>query len=273
MPFQKLCGSDPLLDFIRKTYDAIPLRVPDKRVEPLCLFTTVSKRVRLIGTLSQLHRADWVSPPVLSAEIAALSRQSTNALSWSILTDLLGPLLKQMVSGTQMDITASLRGSRARNDRVRLVLGGTKRLFVDPLVCAAELQNHPVKLPKLLDEGVGNSDSKPLYITDAILTAKQITISDDDDSSGEFAVKLESDLAGKVAPELLARRKAGLTITARERFPFAFTCLKLLVNEHREVTGLMVHGSPQFLGATEAATIPVSHSVLGDPDQLVFFDD
>jgi hypothetical protein len=35
MALHSLCGSDPLLEFKRKTYDAIPLRVPDKRVQRL----------------------------------------------------------------------------------------------------------------------------------------------------------------------------------------------------------------------------------------------
>jgi hypothetical protein len=274
MAFHTLCGSDPFLDFIRNTYDAIPLRVPDKRIQPLSLFLTIGKRVRIVGDLAQLQPAEWVAPPFHSADLAAVSHQSTNSLSWSVVTDLLGPILTQMLTAAQIDITASLRAARARNDRVRLVLGGTKRSFVDPIVCALALQNSPVKLPQIFGSEIGDSSSKPLYITDSILTAKHISISSDDDANGEFAAKLESDLVGKLSPKAMLRRKSGLTITANEPFPFAFTCLQLTVNETHEVNGVQVHGSSKFLGATEAgAMTPPSHSILGEPDQMVRFDD
>jgi hypothetical protein len=136
------------------------------------------------------------------------------------------------------------------------------------------IENTPVRLPQLFDSEIGNNGSKPLYMADSVLTAKHISISSDNDSSGEFAAKLESDLVGKLSPKAMMKRKSGLTITANEPFPFAFTCLQLSVNDAHEVFGVQLHGNQRYLGATEAgAMVPPSHSILGEADQLMRFDD
>jgi hypothetical protein len=274
MALHKLCGSDPLLEFIRETYDAIPLRVPDQRVIPLALFTRTEKRMRYVGHVSQLRAKGWAPPPEQSADLAKMSYQSTNSLAWTAVTNLIGPLLSQMLSAAQVDVEASLCASRARKDGIRLVLGGAKRLYVDPISCALEFEQNPLVLPRSLDESRDSNVPPFLYVVDSILTAKQISINSDDDSRGEFSEKLEADLVGKLSSSSIMRRKSGLTITASERFPFAFTCLQLSLNQAREVTGLATAGSIKYLGATAAgAMILPSHSSFGESNQLVSFDD
>jgi hypothetical protein len=83
MGFWGMCESDPLMDFIRSTYDAIPLKLPDPRVKVLSLFTVVEKRVRYLGDLADLAPpAGLTLPHVDENDIPDISKKSSRSLSW-----------------------------------------------------------------------------------------------------------------------------------------------------------------------------------------------
>ncbi|MDH5669813.1 MAG: hypothetical protein OEY86_17580, partial [Nitrospira sp.] len=112
MAFTSLCSSDPLLDFIRSTYGAIPLRVPDQRFQPLALFGVQSRRARYLGTLTEIAESKaWLPPRLTSNELAQVSAVSSNDIGWDAATEILGPFISSTLGIDVSPVKAGLSGA------------------------------------------------------------------------------------------------------------------------------------------------------------------
>src|SRR4051812_29199872 len=127
MAFKSICASDPLLDFIRSTYGAVPLRVPDQRFQPLALFSVQARRARYLGTLAELARdAAWLAPRTTSNDLGEVSTIASSDIGWSAAADLLGPFISSTLGIDAAPIKAGLNGASKDTDGVRVVIGSSK---------------------------------------------------------------------------------------------------------------------------------------------------
>jgi len=95
------------------------------------------------------------------------------------------------------NLPLALEGSRDRNAKARINQTHSKRISVQPLAFAAESITGPsAKSPKELKFDPGSDDVYPLLIVDSLLSAKEITLTMDGDSSAEVRVQLEEEFAG-----------------------------------------------------------------------------
>lgn len=275
MGFWSVCESDPLMEFIRNTYDAIPLKLPDPRVKVLSLFTVVEKRIRYLGDLADLTPSTGRTLPRADEnDIPDISKKSSRSLSWEVALDLLGPFLANLLALTQVDVEASFKSAQKGSDGLRLLLARAKRSFIHPIACASIFERDTIRLPAGLDSELGIDKSKPLYIIDSILSAREITLMLEGSNATDDAVKVETGLVGKVSAENVLRRKSELSITGTRRATFAFTCLKLNVDSSKLITGLEITSKLPRLGATGVnPALTGEHAVLGTPNELITFDD
>ena len=275
MCFWSMCDSDPLMEFIRSTYDAIPLKLPDPRVKVLSLFTVVEKRVRYLGDLADLMPSEGLTLPRIDEnDIPDISKKSSRSLSWGVALDLLGPFLAKLLALTQVDVETSFKSAQKGSDGLRLTLARAKRSFIHPIACASIFEHNTARLPAGLDSELGIDKSKPLYLIDSILSAREITLMLEGSNATDDAVRIETGLAGKLSAENILRRKSELSITGTKRATFAFTCLKLIVDSSRVITGLEITSKLPRLGATGVTPVlPVVHTSIGAPNELITFDD
>ena len=275
MPFTSICKSDPIMDFLRSTYDAIPMRIPDSRIQVFTIFTAEDKKVRYLGDLKQLPGdTRWSSLRTDETDLPDVSKNTSSRVSLSVLLDLLGPFVSAMTGVPQLNLPVALDGSRHRDVGARITLTRSKRTFVQPLAFAAAFTGSPAKFPKELNLDSGSEQEYPLFIVDSVLSAKEITLTMDGDSSGEIGLRLEEEIAGKTSTDYVIRSKSRLVITGKKRAPFAFTCLQLDTNKKKEITGLRLARKVPRLGATGVQTnAPAEHMGLGGPDELISFDD
>jgi hypothetical protein len=275
MPFTSICKSDPIMDFLRSTYDAIPMRIPDSRIEVFTLFTAEDNKVRYLGDLKHLPgEKRWSSLRTDETDLPDVSKNTSSRVSLSVMLDLLGPFVSAMTGVPLLNLSLAFSGSRHRNIGARITLTRSKRTFVQPLICAAAFAGSPAKLPKELRLDSDSKQEYPLFIVDSVLSAKEITLTMDGDSSGEVGLKLEEEIVGKTSADSVLRSKSRLVITGKKRAPFAFTCLPLDKNKKNEITGVRLGRKVPRLGATAVQTnAPAEHVGLGGPDELLSFDD
>jgi hypothetical protein len=275
VPFTSLCKSDPIMDFLRSTYDAIPMRVPDSRIEVFTIFAAEDKKVRYLGDFKHLPgETRWSSLRTVETELADVSKNTSSTVSLSVLLDLLGPFVSAMTGVPQLNLPLALSGSRHRDIGARITLTRTKRMFIPPITFAAAFNGSPAKLPEELRLTSSSEQEYPLFVVDAVLSAKEITLTMDGDTSEEVGLKLEEEIAGKTSAEYVLRSKSRLVITGKKRAPFAFTCLQLDTNENKEIIGVRPARKVPRLGATGVQTnAPAEHVGLGGPDELLSFDD
>lgn len=274
MGFIGICESDPLLEFIRNTYDAIPLKLPDRRFKPLTLFTIVEKRVRYLGELEDLISVhNWTPPRIDETDVPDISKRSSRMLSVGAALDLLGPFLANLLALTQVDVEASFKSAKKRSDGVRLVLAKAKRSLVRPIACVSIFEKAKIQLPSGLGE-LGSEKKNPLYLIDSILTAREITLMLEGNNATDEAVKIETGLVGKVSADNVFRRQSELSIRSSTRATFAFTCIKLAVGSSGLITGLDVTSKMPRLGATGVSSVStIVHESLGAAHELIEFDE
>jgi hypothetical protein len=267
MGFARLCTSDPVLDFIRDTYDAIPMKMPDARMAPLTLFAHKGGKFLFLGEMRQVA-SSWSSPGIDEVDLPDLSGVISNNLSWSAALSLLPSFVAAALTELSLaETTAALETARQRSRGVRISIARAKRAFVSPLVLAQSVQSASVQLPW----SMGIPEEFSVYVVDSVLTAKEISLSVEGESAIETAMQLETSLAGKVGSDMILRRKAELTITGKVYTPFAFTCLSTSVTNGM-LLSISVSQSRRLRATAVDSITVVPHSIIGGRDELFSMD-
>ncbi len=266
MSFYSICKSDPVLDFIRDTYDATPLKIPDTRIKPLTLFTTVKRRFRYIGPIKDIA-ADkaWKKLRPESQKLSDISKVESRKLSWSIAIDLLSPFLAQSLTPSLTDTMTSLKAFRSTS--VCVSIKGVRRHFIAPSRVANLLKSAPINLRTIDSSGT-------LHLVDSILVARKITLNMNCPSAVEVATKLENALSGKFSTDAILRSQSCVSIAGNKFVPFAFTCFQLQIDESGRASRIEFpsSGGPQIGATPMGVDLPPTHVMLGEPNEFVKID-
>ena len=270
MAFTSLCSSDPLLNFIRSTYGAIPLRVPDQRFQPLALFCVQSRRARYLGTLTEIaENKAWLPPRSTSNDLAHVSSVSSSDVGWAATTEILGPFISSTLGIDVSPVKAGLSGASKDAEAVRIVIGHSRRTMINPFAIAQSITGRSHRLPGNLS--TGNHD---IYIVDCVFVARELTLELVGANSEKAAVSLEAKLVGTAKADQFLRANSKLTITGTNRTPFAFTCLNVEIDDAGFIQQVSVGSDQPRLNATPVSSIPnIPRAVLGNPNELLSFDE
>jgi hypothetical protein len=275
MAFSSLCQSDPLLDFIRATYGAIPLRVPDQRFQPLALFTVQDRRARYLGTLSDLAlHADWSVPRSSDSEVAQISGNTSGQIAWSAAGKLLGPFVSGMLGIEATGADASLKGASSETEGVRVSIGPTRRTMVNPFAIAKSVGRKTHRLPRSIHDDLGKWLAPAFYVVDSVLTARSLTLELIGSNAKDAAAHLEAMLVGEVKASQMLRANSKLTVKGNNRTPFAFTCIRVELDADGFIDTFGLEDSAPRLQATPVGSLAgVQHANLGESHELLAFDD
>ena len=262
MSFYSICKSDPVLDFIRDTYDATPLKIPDTRINPLTLLTNEKRRVRYLGHIKDVAGKAWKELRPVSQKLPDISEVESRKLSWSIAIDLLNPFLAQSLIPTLTDTMTSLKAFRSTS--VCVSINGVRRHFISPIRVAKLLESDPIDLRTINSSG-------PFYLVDSILVARKITLNMNCPSAVEVATKLENALSGKFSTDAILRSQSCVSIAGNKFVPFAFTCFQLQIDESGLASRIEFpsSGGPQIGVAPMGVDLPPTHVMFGEPNEFV----
>src|ERR1700730_14617260 len=265
--FSALCKSgDPLLKFIRDTYGAVPVSLPDNRWNPFAIFTVDRDRVRYLGNVAELAGAGE-PPRVEEVRLPHLTYEKSSEMRWGAAVGLAEPFLAA-TTGVGLDLEASATMERHRETRARVSLGPTSRRFCSALGIASWLERQDMGLPETLG-GLG-----ALYIVDSALYAKELSFSVDGESATKFTLDLEASIVGKVKPDLVLRSNSAVQITGVRAAAFGITCLEVTVDEQGRLRGIRLATREPRAAATDVALMQaVPHVALGEGNELMQFDD
>jgi hypothetical protein len=248
--------------------------MPDRRWQPLTLFTVVDDQVHYLGSALDLDLGGSDRRPRIERmRLPQLAYQRSSALEWGLAIDLIAPFLAAILSIAQVEIDVSLNVKQHRQTRVRLSLGRTTRAFIAPVACASWLERNPIRLPQNLDLHI-DGKSQAIYIIDSTLYSKELSILVEGGSGAEFTVSLEASLLGKLQPQSLLRSETRLVITGTDLAPFALTCFEAYVDETGRLKGIRLpEGGPRAAATDVALMSDATHVVLGQGNELVQFDE
>jgi hypothetical protein len=273
MAFLEICRSDPLLEFIRKTFDAIPLRYPDSRVTPLGVIAVAKSEVRIMGQLANLtDAAEWKEPSSETVDVPDIAGNISSQFAWKSGLSLLAPFLSHMFDVGQGELSARIGTGRDASNGVRVSLARAQRTFVAPLVCSRALQLSTFRVPAQFLTDSGETEVR-FHLIDSVLTAREIELSVGENTATNVVAGLQASLAGKASSNAVRKSKTGVTITGNKRAPFAFTCLEMVLEKDGVLNGLKIPSKSDRLGATGiGGSGSISHTQLGAINEFVIFD-
>lgn len=270
MVFRTLCKADPLLAFIRSTYGAVPLRVPDQRFAPLSIFSIQARRARYLGTLSDIAVGDgWVAPPSSASKLGEVSTISSSDIGWSAASEILGPFLSSALGIASVPVDASLSGARKTSSGVRVTIRSARKVTVNPFAIAHAIQPGTHQLPASL-----HTNDQDLYIIDTVFLARDLSLDLVGANASDAAAKFEADLIGNAEAQRILRVNSTLTISGNGKTPFAFTCLKVDSDAAGFITSVVVGTAQPRMNATPVSPLQdIPRDMLGEPDELISFDE
>jgi hypothetical protein len=122
-----LCTGDPLLDTLRETFAATPVRIPETRIQPLSALAATSDNASFRGQLEPLLAGrHGLEVPVAESPMAALAGKRSRSIRWSVGLKILDGFL-QGLGLPGGSLAANMRGA----ERVSYSFANLLRRFVD----------------------------------------------------------------------------------------------------------------------------------------------
>lgn len=268
-----MCGTDPLLDHIRTIYGAVPMRMPEPRIQPYTIFADIDGRSRFLGHLSDIatDKAASLSKPAWSA-LPDMSATRSRTVSIETVMEVTGPFLAAALQVPLAAVEAALVVENESKYSARLGVDGSSRHYLNPLQLGGLVEQERFGLPATIGRQLSDEGHK-LYLVDSTLISSGIVLELEGSRRLKLAAKLEQSLAGRLKPETLYRTESSLLISGAMPTTFAFTCLAIHVDSNGSITDFALDNGPR-VGATSAALIGnVEHQTLGEDDEMFMMDD
>ncbi|MEU1163620.1 hypothetical protein ABZ372_24380 [Streptomyces sp. NPDC005921] len=267
MAFSPLCKTDPLLDFIRDTYQVVPLRLPDARWRPLALFTVDrhDRTVRYLGNAREL--SDGLGPRIETVKIPHVEYERSARHEWGLAVGVIAPFISALLGTPLPALETSTTVRIHRRTAIQISLGRTRRSLASVLGIASWLEANPLRLPAPLDP------STSLYIVDATVSTRELHLSAEGERASEFTAQLAAAIAGSVEPSQLARSESRLKISGTVPAPFGFSCLEIEPSADRLLARLRLPTSVPKAAMT-GVHLPgeMDRVQLAAPDEMAEFD-
>jgi hypothetical protein len=226
------CKNDPLVDTLRKTFRAVPIRVPEARVAPLVVFLLQGGRFHFAGPLQDLvttrtaARLAELDPK--PSPMADLKETRSGDVDVDLGLKILDGFLRGFsVSGclpavkAQFAQVVSVSFAFLHVERSAVPLTAIGRVLVDR---AFEVQ-HP-----LINDALSRVDRPEFFVVDSTIASRDFTITASTKSAAELklqAAKIQDlvDVSAKV--KVTSKSKRELTFAGPQQLPFAFTCCRV----------------------------------------------
>lgn len=264
-----LCTADPLVGMLHDMFGTHIVRVPDGRIQPLCLLLHSGGRVHFRGTLAAiLHGNGALAVPLTNSPVASLSGKRSRRVTLDLGLFFLQGIL-QALGVSSAGVAATLHGVGS----MAFAFPAIQRSAADIGVLGRALQGRRVDLANPAAAPFGDAGGEALLI-DSVLSSTGITISLAATHEGSIRIDapgLEQLVAGSTARvEVAVAPEQQITIQSDAPLPFAFSCVRLVLDAEGRVVSLPPDEGPRVLGA--AAHAQLTSSVFGSGPMLVLWD-
>jgi hypothetical protein len=266
------CRSDPLLEWIRDGFLAQPVRVPSTRVAPLVAFSRTDKKYGYLGNMAQFlveparsQLLELEKKPLESSPVPDLARHRSRDLDVSAGADVLGGLLSGM--GLPV-IPTNLLTEIQRHTRLSLFFTDVEHVWIDNGVLGNILKGRVLQVDNTaLTSALRDRNPDALFLMDSVFQSTSFGVSAERDRSATVKFDVE------VIDAALASASAGVSVSRHddnsllfeknEPLGFAFTCLRVMLNEQDGITALVpYHDRVELARPRAVRDLPVKRTLL-----------
>jgi hypothetical protein len=253
-------GEDPILDELRDTFGAYPVRVPEARIVPMSILAMGSGGETIWrGDLSRLIEGDLTFPAdlVRKGEVSGAFSKSSRDLDASVAVKLLDGLAAAFgFAGAMPSLEAAASSART----VRFAFPLVTRSYVDIGEVARLLGMRRLMRNAATEIFLQESHPTRMLLIDSTLRCSSFTMGSGTNGSVGFSVDIGAiqKLIGDVKLEV--KREHGsvkeLTFHGATELTFAFTCKEVRLKPDGLIRSFDETRQARFLGADEDADAP-----------------
>jgi hypothetical protein len=234
MSFRKRLCKNQTTEFLRDTFSATPLKVPEERMKPLMVLASVDDETKFRGELKFLLKdTSAFNLPVQSTIVSDVSTQRTGTMDADVGFSILDGFFKSL-NFNSVALGFVLKGVK----QMSLSFTNVQRQWIDLGALGQAVGRNNIDTENAsLAVFVGEDAADMLLVTDAIVS-NSFSINDESGSDTAFDASIpliEKFVAdGKLAVKVAKTSKTTITFTNATPLTFAFSCVKL---EYDAATG------------------------------------
>lgn len=279
MGFFGLCGKDPLVDALRSTFGANPVRVPEKRVQPLCAIAVRDRKTAFRGALAPLLTAgqNFTVPESARAQstMADLSRKRSTSVSISLGLDILGSFL----AGFGVP-SAGIGAKFAGATEVAFSFSSVNRDWIDDNWLGRALVGQSLDRQTAAARLFTDKPRWDLLVIDSVITSSEFTISVTKSKTDSFSIDIPGIqsvvTSAKVRVDVESKDQRQVSFRGTEALTFAFTTVRLYVDDHGNIQAMPPGGDSVVLSVAPEDTVPtygLDHIQLSRTPAMVEWDE
>jgi hypothetical protein len=269
MSFLNLCP-DPLIKTLREVFGANIIRVPEERIQPLCVIASKENRSKFRGALAPLVSGQpelvFSSTDIISSQMADVSGRRSRKVSLDLGLQILDGFL-QGFGIPSAGISSKFEGA----SEVSFSFKNVKRYYVDNNWLGRMLSGRIIDKNNPAAEIFFRDDPYSFLVIDSVITSSDFSISVEKTSNKDFKIDVPviQTLVAQASAEVKVSTSSGydLIFQGTKNLSFAFSCVQLYLNQTGKITSM----PPEFDIVLERNLLPstAGHELLYAPDRIL----
>lgn len=227
----RVCKNN-ITDQIRDLFDANPLKVPEARIQPLCMLEIKDYKPKYLGEFKFLVKDGFTQAiEIRTAPVSQVSNVKTKKIDFKIGFDILGNFIKAFGLDPAA-VGASIKGSK----KLSFSFGNVVRKYIDTLELGHILVSNDIKGDPdnmFIEEISRNEDIKLALITD-VLTSTDFSLSTykDNATGAEINIPLIQEYLANIDTNLTVEKVSENEVKFKGETPltYAFTCVEISID-------------------------------------------
>lgn len=269
MAFKSRLCKNNTTDYIRETFAATPLKVPEARMAPLIVLASHNDETKFRGDLKFLLKDTAAfNIAINTTPVADVAMERTRKMDINAGFNILDGFFKAL-QFSPITLGLVLKGVK----EISLSFSNTQRNWVDLGQLGQAVRNNTIDTQNpALGVFTGEEPADMLLITDAIVSPS-FTINDESGSDTSFDASIpliEKVIAdGKLGVQVEKTAKTSISFTNTIPLTFAFSCVKLKYHPETGSVSIMENVTPRkSKGANGQQTEETTPLVLLDDDDF-----
>lgn len=229
MSILKLCNNDPLLDLIRKTFSANPVRVPDDRVKPLAVFGITGNSKRHMGLITNLISGGISLEVIITdSQLANVSSSSTKKVSAELGLKVMDGFLSGL-GKNNIGLTASFKGVT----KVSFSFKNVHRHSIDIIALMRSFGQYKADIENPVTKSFISGERQCILVT-GVIVSDNFSMKVEECSDHKFAFDIP-EIHGLLSAkgnkiQVSSNNATEISFKGDKQLPFAFEAIKLLVS-------------------------------------------
>ena len=263
---------DPLVSILKDWLKAEILRIPNEQIKPLLVIERKKQLLHPRGTLGNL----LTHPELFSLK--------TSHIQQEYMADLSGLQSRSAKLTIGVSIANNFLSGFGYNSSIGSVIEGVTNVsfsfnnvykyYIDNGLLGKALKSQTIDRQNPATSGFFNKDKSDLLIVDSIITSNNFKIHVEDNDQVNLTVKaIEIENLFKASDTLKVEEIAKTTISFKRQMPipFAFTCLKIELDQAGRIIGMPPIRNLPFFDSQILHT-EFEKEIVSDGDSLTFLD-